>query len=108
MPRVPKPVSSRSLGTERALAPKRLRDMKNLGAKTEAMLAAVGIVSPEQLLAADPFAVYALLKAQVPGTSVVALYALIGAIDGQHWLDVQKERRTEILLRLDDRGIAPT
>ncbi len=32
---------------------------------------------------------------------------LIGAIDGQHWQDVKRDRRTEILVRLDDMGIAP-
>lgn len=81
--------------------------MMNLGVKTESMLASVGISSPEQLLASDPYAVYALLKARLPQTSLVALYALIGAMNNQHWIDVQKERRTEILLRLDDMGIAP-
>ena len=79
----------------------------NLGVKTESMLASVGISSPEQLLASDPFAIYALLKARLPQTSLVALYALFGAMNNQHWIDVQKERRTEILLRLDDMGIAP-
>jgi DNA transformation protein len=85
----------------------RLRDLKNLGAKTEGMLALVGITTPEQLLRSDPFDVYARLKRSVPGTSLVALYALIGAIDGLHWIEVKRDRRTEILIRLDDMGIAP-
>jgi DNA transformation protein and related proteins len=71
------------------------------------MLSHVGITTPTQLLQSDPFEVYARLKRQVPGTSLVALYALIGAIEGQHWLDVKRERSTEILIRLDDMGIAP-
>ena len=87
--------------------PQRLRDMKNLGPKTEGMLARIGITTQEQLLQADPFEVYARLKKDVPGTSLVALYALIGAIDGQHWQEVKRDRRTEILVRLDDMGIAP-
>jgi DNA transformation protein len=85
----------------------RLRDLQNLGIKTEEMLARVGITTPDQLRKADPFDVYAQLKKSAPGTSLVALYALIGAIDGQHWLEVKRDRRTEILLRLDDMGIAP-
>lgn len=85
----------------------RLRDLKNLGLKTEGMLALVGITTPDQLLNADPFEVYARLKKTVPGTSLVALYALIGAIEGKHWQDVKRDRRTEILVRLDDMGIAP-
>jgi DNA transformation protein len=35
------------------------------------------------------------------------LYALIGAIDDLHWLDIKRDRRTEILVRLDDMGLAP-
>jgi DNA transformation protein len=85
----------------------RIRDMKNLGIKTEEMLARVGITTPHQLQKADPFEVYASLKRSAPGTSLVALYALIGPIDGLHWLDVKRDRRTEILVRLDDMGIAP-
>ena len=81
--------------------------MKNLGPKTEGMLARIGITTQEQLLQADPFEVYARLKKEVPGTSLVALYALIGAIDGKHWQDVKRDRRTEILVRLDDLGLAP-
>ena len=88
-------------------SPQRLRDMKNLGPKTEGMLARIGITTQEQLLQADPFEVYARLKKEVPGTSLVALYALIGAIDGRHWQEVKRDRRTEILVRLDDMGIAP-
>ncbi|MBK9442203.1 MAG: TfoX/Sxy family protein [Comamonadaceae bacterium] len=86
---------------------RRLRDLRNLGVKTEEMLARVGIFSVDQLFRADPFEIYDQLKKQVPGTSMAALYALIGAIDDQHWLDVKRDRRTEILVRLDDMGIAP-
>ncbi|MDZ7909518.1 MAG: helix-turn-helix domain-containing protein [Gemmobacter sp.] len=46
----------------------RLRDMRNLGIKTEAALAQIGITTPAELMQADPFAVYARLKAKVPGT----------------------------------------
>lgn len=85
----------------------RIRDMKNLGIKTEEMLARIGITTPAQLRKADPFEVFARLKKSVPGTSLVALYALIGAVEDLHWLDVKRDRRTEILVRLDDMGIAP-
>ncbi len=87
--------------------PQYLHDMKNIGTNFEQALARVGIETPQQLQAADPFKVYAQLKRHVPGTSLVALYALIGALENQHWLEVKRERRTEILLRLDDMGIAP-
>jgi DNA transformation protein len=86
---------------------RRLRDLRNLGVKTEQALAHLGIHTPSQLLDSDPYVVYAQLKQQVPGTSLVALYALIGAIDDLHWLDIKRDRRTEILVRLDDMGLAP-
>lgn len=46
--------------------PKRLQDMKNIGAKFEQVLARVGIETPQQLRAADAFDVYARLRRQVP------------------------------------------
>jgi DNA transformation protein len=80
----------------------RLREMRGLGPKTEEMLAPLGITTAEQLRASDPFDVYA----RVPGASLNLLYALIGAIEGQHWIDVKRERRLEILTRLEALGIA--
>lgn len=85
----------------------RLRDLKNLGPKSEEWLPLAGIRSPDELRAADPYEVYALLKARVPGTSLNALYALIGAIEDRHWIAIKNERRAEILMRLDDMGLAP-
>lgn len=85
----------------------RLRDMKGLGPRSEEWLALVGIHTPDALRAADPFDVYARLRIQVPGFNLTGLYALIGAIEGRSWLEVKRERRTEILLRLEQMGLAP-
>lgn len=85
----------------------RLRDMKGLGPQTEVWLALVGIDSPDALRAADPFDVYARLRRQVPGFGLNGLYALIGAVEDRSWLEVKRERRTEILLRLEEMGLAP-
>ncbi|UGQ45351.1 TfoX/Sxy family DNA transformation protein [Massilia endophytica] len=81
--------------------------LKGLGPRSEGMLAQVGIHTVEALLASDPYEVYARLKATVPGTSLNALYALIGAIEDRHWLDIKRERKGEILMRLEDMGLAP-
>jgi len=70
-------------------------------------LRSIGIASLEALRARDPFAVYAVLKANVPGTSLNFLYGLIGAIEDVHWQEIKRTRRTEILLRLEEMGIAP-
>ncbi|GAB3418989.1 TfoX/Sxy family protein [Massilia agilis] len=87
--------------------PQRLRDMKGLGPRCEQWLPLVGIRTPDELRAADPFQVYARLLPQVPGLGLNMLYALIGAIEGRNWIDIKRERRTEILLRLEDMGLAP-
>ncbi len=89
------------------IAEPKLADLKGLGPKSEAMLSTVGIITVAQLRASDPFEVYARLKAALPGTSLNALYALIGAIEDRHWQDIKRERRTEILLRLEEMGFAP-
>lgn len=88
----------------------RRRPMKpwlNLGAKSRAWLGEIGIETPAQLQAADAFQLYARLKAKDPGVSLNLLYALIGAQEGLHWQQVKRERRSDILLRLDDMGLAP-
>lgn len=71
------------------------------------MLNTIGISSPEALRSRDPFEVYATLHRMKITRSVNMLYALIGAQEDKHWQDVARERRTEILLRLDDMQLAP-
>jgi len=87
--------------------PAGVAELMGLGPKSAEALRQVGIGSVAQLKASDPFEVYARLKARVPGTSLNFLYALIGAIENRHWQDVKRQRRTEILLRLQDMGLAP-
>jgi DNA transformation protein and related proteins len=87
--------------------PDRLIDMQGLGPVTASWLERVGIHCAAELRAADPFEVYVRLKAHVPGVNVIALYAIIGAIEGRHWQDIKRERRAEIVLRLDELGLAP-
>jgi len=86
---------------------RRLRDMKGLGPRSEEWLGLVGIHTPDALRAADPFEIYARLRQQVPEFNLNGLYALIGAIEDRGWVEVKRERRTEILLRLEQMGLAP-
>jgi DNA transformation protein and related proteins len=86
---------------------KNVGSLKGLGPKSSAALRTIGIDSVEELRARDPFAVYAELKTTVPGTSLNFLYGLIGAIEDVHWREIKKTRRTAILLRLEEMGIAP-
>jgi DNA transformation protein len=36
-----------------------------------------------------------------------SIYAIIGARENRSWLEVAKTQKTEILMRLDDLGLAP-
>ncbi len=82
-------------------------DLKGLGPRSAAALRDIGIDNADQLRGSDPFALYAALKAKAPGTGLNFLYALIGAIEDIHWLEVKRSRRMEVLLRLDAMGLAP-
>jgi DNA transformation protein len=81
--------------------------LRNLGPRSDEMLALIGIRSARELRDADPYDVYRRQKGTVPGTSLNALYALIGALEDRHWQEVRRERRAEILLRLEVIGLAP-
>jgi DNA transformation protein and related proteins len=82
-----------------------LSELRGLGPASVAMLAAAGITSAAQLKQADVFALYAKLKRLFPKTSTNLLYAMIGAVDNQDWREVARERRTQVLLRLEDMGM---
>jgi DNA transformation protein and related proteins len=83
------------------------QSLHGLGPKSTLALAQIGIRSLEELRRRDVYQVYKLLKENAPGTSLNFMYALIGAVEGRHWLEVQRQDRTEILRRLDDMGLAP-
>ncbi|MBB5205101.1 DNA transformation protein [Inhella inkyongensis] len=79
----------------------------NLGPKSRLWLAELGIHTGAQLRQRDAFVVYADLKRRQPGASLNLLYALLGAQQDCHWQQVKREQRSDILLRLDDMGLAP-
>lgn len=85
----------------------KLRDLKGFGIKSEEMLAKVGIHSVEQFMETDSFEIYKQVKQNIAGTGLNSIYAIIGAKEGKHWQNVAKHQKTEILLRLDDMGLAP-
>lgn len=74
---------------------------------SESQLAQVGIFTVEQFLAEDPFDLYSKLKEQSNSVSLNFLYAMIGAQENRTWQSVASEDRTQILMRLDDMGLAP-
>jgi DNA transformation protein and related proteins len=82
-------------------------DWQGLGPRSREQLGAIGIHSPDELRAHDAFEVYARIKARWPGASRNLVYALLGAQEGRDWREIARERRTEVLLRLDAVGLAP-
>lgn len=86
--------------------PSRLSDLKGFGPKSEEILARVNIHTVEDFMAVDPYQLYAQLK-DMKGIGLNSIYAIIGAQENIAWLEVAQNRKTEILMRLDDMGIAP-
>lgn len=85
----------------------RLKDLKGFGPKSEEILAQVNINSVEEFMAIDPFELYKQLKTTVKGTGLNSIYAIIGAREDIHWQEVAKTQKEEILIKLDDMGLAP-
>lgn len=86
---------------------KKLSDLKGFGPRSEEMLATVGIFTVDEFMKTDPFDLYAQLKKTVKGTGLNSIYAIIGAQENLHWQEIARTRKTEILIKLDDMGIAP-
>jgi len=85
----------------------RIRDLKGFGPKSEEVFTGIKIHTIEEFMAIDPFELYARLKKEVKGTGLNSIYAIIGARDNLHWQEVSRTRKEEILIRLDDMGLAP-
>jgi DNA transformation protein len=86
--------------------PKRLRDLNGFGPRSEEILAELGIDSVEGFFVIDPYDLYAKLK-PIKGMGLNSIYAIIGARENISWLEIAKTRKIEILMRLDDLGLAP-
>jgi DNA transformation protein and related proteins len=82
-----------------------LSELRGLGPVSVQMLVSVRITKTAQLHKADLFKLYAQIKAKHPRASINLLYAMMGAVDNLDWREVAKERRTEVLMRLEDMGL---
>jgi len=86
--------------------PKRLRDLNGFGPKSEEILAEVDIHTVEDFMTIDPYDLYAKIK-PMKGMGLNSIYAIIGARENLSWLEIANTRKTEILMQLDDLGLAP-
>ncbi len=78
-----------------------------LGPVSAGWLARVGVHTVAAVRARDAVELYLAVKAIWPADSLNLLYALVALQEGGHWREVARERRTELLMRLDDLGQAP-
>ena len=85
----------------------RVRDLRNLGARSEQMLAQIGVHSAQELRRRGPVRAFFELKRAGITSSLNMLWALAGALEpwpeGQHWREVSRGgARLSLLLALDD------
>lgn len=70
--------------------------MKNIGPRSMEQLLAIGIQDRDDLVRLGPIEAWLQVKARWPGTSLNLLYALEGAVEDVHWLEITPSRRREL------------
>lgn len=78
-----------------------LSHLPGLGPKSLAMLEAAGITDLNQLQRLGAVAAYLQVKQQCRQSSLNLLWALEGALTGQHWQTVARQDRLRLLLELE-------
>ncbi len=79
-----------------------LSQLKGLGPKSEKYLNEIGIYTKEEL--GEMGAVQAYIKLQKEGSikpSMNFLYAMVGAIENVHWMEIAKSERERLLMELE-------
>jgi len=85
----------------------RIRDLRNLGARSEQVLGAIGIRTADELRRQGAVRTYAELKRAGSRPSLNMLWALAGALEpwpeGTHWREIARgESRLSLLLAVED------
>ncbi|MFN7779815.1 MAG: helix-hairpin-helix domain-containing protein [Betaproteobacteria bacterium] len=84
--------------------PRDVARLPNLGPKSAAVLAQVGVRTLADLRRIGAVPAYLRAEAAAPGVSLNLLYALVGALDGCDWREVKRTRRLELLMQLESAG----
>lgn len=89
----------------------RIRDLRNLGPRSEVMLAEIGIRDADSLRRRGGLAAYLALRRVGVAASLNALLALVGAVEpwpeGTDWREVSSgERRLALLLAVEQADLA--
>ena len=82
-----------------------LSDLRNLGPKSEEMLAAVHIRTPDDLTRAGAIAAFIALKQSGAAVSLNMLWALEGALNDRDWREVARDDKLRLLTELEARGV---
>ncbi len=79
-----------------------LAQLLNLGPKSAQMLINAGITTPAALRRRGAVAAYVAVKRKNKSASLNLLYALVGALEGMDWKQVQREQKLSLLIQLED------
>jgi DNA transformation protein len=80
----------------------RLRDLPNLGPKSEQWLHSIGVSDVATLAAIGPVEAYRLLQEKgVPGLTLNMLWAMEGALEGVDWRHLPPGRKEELRAELE-------
>jgi DNA transformation protein len=85
----------------------RIRDLRNLGARSERLLNSIGVHTAEELRRRGAVRTFYELRCSGTAASLNLLWALAGALEpwpeGRHWREVARGgQRLSLLLALDD------
>jgi len=79
-----------------------LSQLKGLGPKSEQWLNEVGIHTQDDLARVGPVRAFLRLQqARNMQPSLNFLYAMVGALENEHWIDIAKTEKGRLLLELD-------
>ena len=80
----------------------KISDLPGLGPKSEKQLSLIGIDTTAQLKELGAIRAFIKLKKHPEiKPSLNFLYALVGALEGRHWLSVAKNEKARLLFELD-------
>lgn len=80
----------------------RISDLPNFGPKSQEMLAQAGINTVARLRKLGSVRAYLQVKRSCGNASLNLLWALEGALTGQHWQVIAKQERLRLLLELEE------
>jgi hypothetical protein len=79
-----------------------IAEQRNLGPKSQAMLARIGIATLAHLRKTGAVPAYVAVKRANQPVSLNLLYGLVGSIENCDWRDVQRERKLELVSAVEE------